>query len=274
MIGAAHQRKGMVCQDASLVISLRAPCGEHLQLLLVADGHGGSSYRLSHVGSRLACEQAVTAVTSALRSTPLHDREGWYRQLAHRLPAVLHQEWTIAAKAEWRNRSEAAEQPFCASLYGTTLGLLLLAPEWWGCTGIGDWDLVQVGPDGNTLISQECSHPGAGEATASLCLPDVTSAWEGRTQLHSVDVLDASFSLLISTDGVRKSCASDADFLELCCQMIQIEDPEELRRGMLEITALGSGDDLSVAIGQWSPSCRSATRPDAWTAMNKYLFRC
>jgi hypothetical protein len=39
VIGAAHQRRGVVCQDASLVRQLRAPAGQTLQLLAVADGH-------------------------------------------------------------------------------------------------------------------------------------------------------------------------------------------------------------------------------------------
>ncbi|MFM7286075.1 MAG: protein phosphatase 2C domain-containing protein, partial [Cyanobium sp.] len=66
VIGAAHRRQGRPCQDAALSRELLSTRGERLLLLAVADGHGGSRYWLSHVGSQLACELAATAVAAAL----------------------------------------------------------------------------------------------------------------------------------------------------------------------------------------------------------------
>ncbi len=251
VIGAAHRRKGVVCQDASLVRVLRAAGGQSLQLLAVADGHGGERYRYSDAGSRLACEQAVEAVQAALRATPLAHQQAWQLLLRHELPAAIQARWLEAVQRDWRQKPEAAGEPFAASLYGSTLGLVLLAPSWWGCTGLGDWDLVRVDSDGAALLSEETSQPGGGEATASLCLAEAAAGWAERTQVQPIAADEAPFALLISTDGVRKSCATDQDFLELCSQMVPIGNGPELAEGLAEISAGGSGDDVSIAVGSW-----------------------
>jgi len=259
VIGAAHQRRGVVCQDASLVRQLRAPAGQTLQLLAVADGHGGERYRYSDRGSRLACEQAAKAAQAALRTTPIDDHGAWQRQLSHDLPAVIQKCWLRAVQRDWQQQPDAAGQAFCPSLYGSTLGLVLLAPTWWGCTGLGDWDLVRVSRDGTELLSEEHGQPGGGEATASLCQREAAARWAERAQAQPIEAREAPFALLISTDGVRKSCATDQDFLELCSQLIPIGNGPELAEGLAEISAGGSGDDLSIAVGCWGSSSNGAT---------------
>jgi hypothetical protein len=261
VIGAAHQRKGVVCQDFSLVRQLRAPAGQTLQLLAVADGHGGERYRYSDRGSRLACEQAAKAVQAALGTTPIDNHRAWQRQLSHDLPAAIQDRWLRAVQRDWQQKPDAAGQPFCRSLYGSTLGLVLLTPTWWGCTGLGDWDLVRVGSDGTELLSEENEQPGGGEATASLCQPEAAARWAERAQWQPIEARLAPdpFSLLISTDGVRKSCATDQDFLELCSQIIPIGHGPELAEGLAKISAGGSGDDLSIAVGCWGSSSNGAS---------------
>ena len=250
VIGAAHRRKGVVCQDASRVATLRGRQGASLQVLLVADGHGGRHYSRSDVGSRLACDQALAAVAAALEHTPLDDRSAWLALLCQGLPITIQERWGDAVQAHWQQ--QPAETPFDLSLYGTTLGVLLLAPDWWGCTGLGDWDLAQVGAGGPALVSEEVLPASAGEATASLCQPDAASLWPSRARLEPLPAAGPPFSLVLSTDGVRKSCATDADFLELCSQIAAVQNAEELGQGLADITTRGSGDDLSVAIGHWA----------------------
>jgi hypothetical protein len=268
VIGAAHRRRHVVCQDFSLVRQLRAPSGASLQLLAVADGHGGERYRYSDAGSRLACEQAAAAVQAALQSNPLDDAPTWERLLAEGLPDAIQIRWLHEIQRHWQQHQQLRDgngdrEPFCTSLYGSTLGLLLLAPTWWGCTGLGDWDLVRVGGDGNWLLSEEAGLPGAGEATASLCLSQARERWAERAQLQAVPASCQQFALLISTDGVRKSCATDEDFLELCSQMVGIQAPCELAEGLAAISAAGSGDDLSIAVGCWSRSAGQPPRSNA-----------
>lgn len=263
VIGAAHCRRGKPCQDASLARELRGRRGERLLLLAVADGHGGSRYWLSGEGSRLACEQAAAAVAAALADHDLADLERWQQLLADELPATIQRRWLEAVEADWRQRTEQgtaqgteqhpelAGQLFSPLTYGSTLGLALLSPGWWGHTGLGDWDLVQLNGSEAALVSEEAEQGGPAEATASLCLADAAGRWRGRAALVPLTEATPPFCLLLSSDGVRKSCATDADFLSLCAHLAELADPAALAEGLAQITAAGSGDDVSVAIGRW-----------------------
>jgi len=251
VLGAAHGRQGKPCQDASLSTELVGPDGQTLQLLAVADGHGSSRSWLSQRGSALACAEAQAAVADALSRTPLSDERAWRQLLREGLAAAVHRRWRAAISADWPQHSPDPAAALEPVAYGCTLGVLLLAPRWWGCTGLGDWDLVAVDRGGGAqLLSQEegIGGLGGGEATASLCLPQGETLWAQRAQLQPLSSQGQLQALVLTTDGVRKSCASDADFLALCSQVIQLEEPQQLRRGLEQITRDGSGDDVSLAM--------------------------
>jgi hypothetical protein len=167
------------------------------------------------------------------------------------------------------------------------LGLLLLTPRWWALAGLGDWDLVRVDPAGAAeLLSQEVAAAGAGEATASLCQEGAAQGGWFRSRVWPLEDQLLPFSLVLCTDGIRKSCASDADFLALAAWLAAGPDPGAaypgaphpgaphpdtahraiggfdaseggvevdafLAEGLDRISAEGCGDDVSVAIGRW-----------------------
>jgi len=252
VIGAAHRRQGKPCQDASLSCQLGSGL-QQLQLLAVSDGHGSSRYWLSDIGSNQACLAVRESVEAALQHTPLADREQWLQQLQTELPEAIQQRWLEAVQRDWQQRPESATTPFSSAVYGCTLGFVLVAPQWWGCSGIGDWDLVGISAAGKAnLLSEETLQSSHGEATTSLCQADVLQAWRQRAQLQEFRASDSLQALLLSTDGIRKSCATDGDFLQLCSQMLALESGDPLKQGLVEITAQGSGDDVSVAIVQRS----------------------
>ena len=264
VIGAAHRRQQKPCQDASLSVDLKGRGGS-LQLLVVADGHGGRRYRLSHRGSALACQVSQEAVEQWLSSTPLTEPERWRQLLEKELPAAIHQRWLAAITADWALRPDAEHEPFSPLLYGSTLGLVLLAPQWWGCTGIGDWDLSAIDQQGHAaLLSEEREHSGS-EATGSLCQELDQQLWHERTQLHPLEPQTDLQALVLSTDGVRKSCATDADYLQLCAALLDLRDHQELEQGLSHITQAGSGDDVSLAIAhRASKPRRSVVPPGSW----------
>ncbi|MFM7676700.1 MAG: protein phosphatase 2C domain-containing protein [Synechococcus sp.] len=275
--GAAHLRRGQGSQDWAATRQLRSRDGLEVQLLAVADGHGGRRYERSATGSRLACETALAAAATTLEGKALgkerESPEAWRRWLAVELPQQVQADWLAAIERDWEQRqrdeplNEDEPTAFSPLPYGTTLALVVLTPRWWGHTGLGDWDLVRVKPDGVAqLLSEELAAADApGEATASLCLPGAAALWAPRAALHPLPAQGGRFSLLLSTDGIRKSCATDADFLALAAHLAQGTAPgdDELAELLDRISREGSGDDVSLALAHWrEPESRLEHPPE------------
>jgi serine/threonine protein phosphatase PrpC len=265
--GASHQRRGVPCQDASLCASLQSADGLPVGLMAVADGHGGSRYWLSDVGSRLACELAIAIAAEdltqrRLSSTRADQLEALRDWLADDLPQRLVAAWQQAIAADWqqRERPEAhQDDPFSSQTYGSTLALVVLTPHWWAHTGLGDWDLVLLSnhqPD--RILSQEADQGLQGEATESLCLPRASRCFAARTAVYPLrGKPHQACGLVLSTDGIRKSCATDADHLALSRYLLEESQPhqaqtagptERLDASLDRISREGSGDDVSVAL--------------------------
>ena len=265
--GASHQRRRVPCQDSSLSATARSADGSAVGLMAVADGHGGSRYWLSDVGSRLACELVLRIASEDLTSqrlgasgaAALEEVRYW---LARDLPERLLAAWQAAIAADWHSRElpEAhAGEAFSAKFYGTTLALVVLTPRWWGHTGLGDWDLVLLSNDQpDQIISQEAGDGLQGEATESLCLAKATDCFVTRTEVYDlIKYRSSPFGLLLSTDGVRKSCTADADHLALSRFLLEEAQPLHasaagetllLDASLDRISREGSGDDVSVAL--------------------------
>jgi hypothetical protein len=231
---------------------LRDADGQPVMLMAVADGHGGRRYRRSEVGSRLACETALAVASAALAAAPPGDGEGgWSRWLAHDLPEAVQRRWLEAVQGHWQ--SDPCEGGFEPLLYGSTLGLVVMTTRWWGHTGLGDWDLVRVEADGRARLLEEENEPTAlGEATCSLCQPQAAFLFARRAALHPLAPEEPDFALVLCTDGIRKSCATDADFLTLTAWLARSggEGAAILPEALDRISREGSGDDVTVAIGR------------------------
>jgi len=248
VIGASHQRKGKPCQDASLSRTFISQNGEELHLMVLSDGHGGERYWLSDVGSRLACEEAANAVEAAVKNNCLDSHAHWLRLLEEELPRVIHSQWLEAIHQDWQNQPNPDQHDFSPKLYGCTLGLALMAPQWWAHTGLGDWDLVTIQGGIAELVSEEKDLNAAGEATASLSMTDAVQQFKPRCNLLPLQDAQDGIHLLVSTDGIRKSCATDDDFRTLCIYLAELNQTEAILEALAEITSQGSGDDVSVVI--------------------------
>ena len=222
--GSSHDRKGVVCQDASGWRSLQDRSGKPVHLMVVADGHGGKRYTQSDVGSKLACEMALNLLTEQLSK--------WSRVCS-------------SAPQRWQDWLEG---PF---------------PH-----GLVDWDLVRITFEGEAeLVNQEEEEEQTGgEATFSLCLRDAPKHFAKRTAVYPINKQEPDFSLLLSTDGVRKSCSTDNDFLKIASYLCEMNQPREgdmadqLNADLDRISSQGSGDDVSIAIGRWRSTGSPTTR--------------
>jgi len=268
--GAAHLRRGSPCQDASVCWTFRDGAGDPVQVLVVSDGHGGLRYDRSEVGSYLACHAAVREVHRLLRRARTGQPGGeaeWRQWLAEELPRRIVNRWRQDVLAHARAHPRGERESSSTFPYGATLGLLLLTPRWWGHSGLGDWDLVRIDSEGNAeLLSEEPDTAGGGEATFSLCMDSAERHFAARSGLYPIPSGCDRFSLLLSTDGIRKSCGTDADFFLLAEYLSNLpaaaaadppDPPEaigELSQALDRISDEGSGDDVSVAIGRWLPT--------------------
>lgn len=268
--GASHLRRGAPCQDASGFVGFRDAAGTPIQVLVLSDGHGGSRYVRSDVGARLACAVAMQelqqALTPARVAAPgaLQEWRGW---LTQELPERIVAAWLRQVEHHWRTHPAGEESSFSPLLYGATLGVLLLTPGWWAHTGLGDWDLVRIEADGGeALLSEEPQREGGGEATFSLCLERAGRHFAPRTALQPLTPDTPPFALLLGSDGLRKSCGSDADFLTLCRYLVGLAPTgdqagcAERAEALDHISRQGSGDDISIAVARWAP----AEQAPAW----------
>jgi serine/threonine protein phosphatase PrpC len=272
--GASHRRRGQPCQDASLVAEVAGADGMALTLMAVADGHGASAYRHSAVGSAAACRVALEAVAEALAQPEgdwrRPDPGALERWLGRELPAAIRRRWLEAIRRHWRGLAAGGAEPFQPRPYGTTLALVLLTPGWWAYTGLGDWDLVRIDADGARLLSQEEGEGCGGEATASLAIGGSGDDDEGsgggapfpfRWRWFGLEAKASPFALVLSTDGIRKSCASDADFLALASWLATGMAAPALEDSLERISREGCGDDVSVAIVRWGELGAAPPRP-------------
>lgn len=270
VIGASHQRQGKPCQDAVLARGFCAGDGEVLQLMAVADGHGGARYHRSDVGSRLACEQVAAVISDHLANRSLRDPD-WDTWLQQELPQQVQRRWLRAIEADWQQQPSGSE-PFSALSYGTTLGVVLMCRYWWAAGGLGDWDLLAVPANGPPeLLNQEPELDGGSEATASLCLDQAPALWRQRCQRVPLAADQPPLTLLLSSDGLRKSCATDEDYRVLGAYLCSLagagpdlevgEEPADLEAALQRITREGSGDDISVAIGRLGADTKAPTSP-------------
>ncbi|MCP9924760.1 protein phosphatase 2C domain-containing protein [Synechococcus lacustris C3-12m-Tous] len=255
-----------MCQDASGWCSLKDRSGHPVHLMVVADGHGGKRYIHSDVGSRLACELSLNLVAEQLGQRGSVGRDAvqrWQEWLEDAFPKALHQRWKSAVETHWYKKStkrETSEASYSPISYGTTIALVMMTPTWWAHTGLGDWDLVRIGSNGEVkLVNEEQEEEqNGGESTYSLCLNNAPRHFAPRTAVHLITEQEPAFSLLLSTDGVRKSCSTDADFFAIASYLCeekkqpQANSTIQLNADLDRISSQGSGDDVSIAIGRWA----------------------
>ncbi|MEB3361052.1 MAG: protein phosphatase 2C domain-containing protein [Synechococcaceae cyanobacterium] len=217
-LGASHRRRNQPCQDASGWLEARDREGRPITLLAVSDGHGAAQHPHSATGSRLACEVALREAAQDLAQwdTALEPAPAWRGWLGQELPGRVVAGWLRAVADHWTSALGQPLDSFSPIPYGATLGLLVLTPLGWGYTGLGDWDLLELSPEhGARIISQEPWSEGDPEATQSLCLVGAEGCFAARSGWIALRAAVAPFHLLLSSDGLRKSCGSDADFFTL-----------------------------------------------------------
>ncbi|MBR7039164.1 MAG: protein phosphatase 2C domain-containing protein [Oscillospiraceae bacterium] len=254
LIGASHLNSGTVCQDSS---DFQAT--EHYAIAVVADGHGSKKHFRSDVGSRLAVEAAVAAVSQyytdpeLFEETICEDPERVIRNIEKNIIA----RWDQAVHTHFREHPFTPEEqrPFTETefaklkleaVYGTTLIIGVIGSCFTFGMQIGDGSLVIIEEDAMADMPIEDDETAPANVTASLCNSYAIDMF------RSFFLPDKALAVFVSTDGLYTSFRSTDDFLDYHSIIAsRLEKPEAfdriVKRNLEKRTHFGTQDDISLS---------------------------
>jgi len=224
----------------------------------IADGHGSSAHPRSDVGSRIAVKCAVDILLGYIESNEANSigLEEMRAQLAERMIQAWRDhisEYHFDQKEEQEPGSsvqELSDREFI--LYGTTLAFAAPYKDAILLGSIGDSDGFWRSESGlvRNLNLFENDGDGIGEETHSLCLRNAKKFFT----LVALQVGSNGGTLVLATDGVKKSLRNDVDLNNLldyyhglaATDQEAVED--DLRAQLEELTTEGSGDDCTAIV--------------------------
>lgn len=257
-LGSMHRRTGLPNQDAVAATSLPGPVPGVVAAL--ADGHGGSRYVRSDVGSRAAVDAAVAA------GVRWSDHLGAGRSHAEIVASVrtelvpgLVRQWreTVAADAARRPftdeelaraGSPLADDPVVA--YGATVLLAIAVTDQLVLAQLGDGDITVVSADGRVSAPVPGDDRLVAGQTTSLCLAGA----EDDFRVTVVPARDSAQLVLLSSDGYGNSFADAGWQQSVALDLRDHVSHAGLDRVANELpiwlaeSAEAGGDDVTVAL--------------------------
>lgn len=267
--GATHLRDGLPNQDAVAHRTIVEGGQPALAIAAVADGHGGRRHFRSADGARMAVEVALQVLCSmathfeqlspadrselAAAQVPMAIVSAWTDAVRRHLATcpISDEEWLALDAAEGSEGSAAVRaDPLLA--YGATLLAALTTPNSVALWQLGDGDVLAVSPDGSVNRPVATDERLLGNLTTSICRPGAEADFRSVV-LSSHSALPAL--LMLSTDGYANSFRTDADFLKVGADLLELISKHGLSAidarlgGILEdASANGSGDDITAAL--------------------------
>lgn len=261
VIGASHKQRGTVCQDCSQ--SREKP---ECHLLVVCDGHGGADYFRSDKGSRFAAEAFMDCMENPdlMAALSAAATEKQQKSRIEQLVKSVIARWNVLVEQDVRDcpfeedelskASERARRKYEAgermqSAYGTTLIGVVLTEDFWLGLQIGDGRCVAVSEKGEFSQPIPWDEECFLNVTTSLC--DANAAAEFRFCFSRT--LPAA--VFVGSDGIDDCFAGDEklyDFYRITLKSLAQSDCDsalsQLESYLPELSAKGSGDDMSVGI--------------------------
>jgi hypothetical protein len=262
-LGGRHVTTGAPNQDAWGTETIVRDDEEHV-IMAVADGHGGSRYVRSDVGSKLAVSVAIEVVREAVELGVLDGPTRKVEKALADLPANLVATWSkrclehlaqhpFTSEEEARAGEPVHIDPLLS--YGSTILIGILSPNRCFLLQLGDGDSLVALDNGRMVQPLPADDRLTGSETTSLCLPDAERDFRVATVENPVPTL-----VVLSTDGYgvafadpewRQSVVSDL------LNQLRNRGPGQVQAALpkwLEESATVGGDDATLAM---------AYRPDA-----------
>lgn len=283
--GYGHLARETVCQDAS---AARSGVQNSWQILVVSDGHGDSNCMRSDRGSALAVEVASACLVEfasqmgepdALGRTAIDDLAISSRRdtITRRLTDAILSRWHEAVhedlhehpltadeleRADERNRERYERGEHLERIYGATLVCALWATDMLLLVQQGDGLCLVLDEDGRTSQPIPEDVRCVANVTTSLCDSDAADSIRSAVLLQDECPVMAC---VLGSDGVTNSFADygglEGYAMSLLVDLARDGDAkrleDELEEGLSELSRLGSGDDMSVALAANIESVRS-----------------
>ena len=282
--GASHKNKQKPNQDA---LSISFENGDNFSLILsVADGHGGSAYYRSEIGSRLAVESAISVCKTFLERNARNFIESNFdtENIKNMLCKDIVDEWRDRVHQDSQKQKESDQKLHIEEIisenisqeteeirspsknndrdeitpYGSTLLITILSKSFMLFLQIGDGDILTVSSEGTVSRPLPRDERLMFNETTSLCL---TNAW--KDFFVAVRPSNEGFPALIlaSTDGYSNSFINDTDYEKVAKDILNIICSNEngieygvkavedrLETWLNRTSEQGSGDDITAGI--------------------------
>ena len=276
--GADHIKKNKECQDYSGSCSFKSRFNleDDVQVIVVADGHGGNDYVRSSFGSKFAVEAAKESVEDFAKKVftgkMFEDKNNvilqnlakkilkeWYSKVIehYRVSKLSDNEIEIFADDK-KNKYLTLNQNFdendnvcvheLAKLYGTTLILFVYMNDCCFGMQIGDGRCIAFDNDLNSFEPMPLHERCFFNKTTSICDKDAIDEFVYYVSKEKPK------AVFLGSDGIDDSYSNIDEVSTLYLSIIKAfsekdenDVRQEIQNYMHTITEKGSGDDVSMA---------------------------
>lgn len=255
VMGASHEKRGIVCQDSSAY-----EVGNGYAAVVVADGHGSKKHFRSNVGSKAATEAALETIAKFYADPDAFDEHFRtdHKRIIRNIEKQVISLWNekvldhldknpVTPEELNKFSYEEFDEIPPESYYGTTLIAAVAGRGYTFGFQIGDGSLVAVFEDGETSMIMDYEESNPANITSSMCNANAASMFD-QFYVDNKRLL----AICVSTDGLYTSFGSDYDFLDyhtiIASQLTNLEGfMPSLKNNLVKRSHFGTEDDISVA---------------------------
>lgn len=255
VMGASHEKRGIVCQDSSAY-----EVGEAYAVAVVADGHGSKKHFRSNIGSKCAVEATLETIKKYYEDADEFDKNiaKNHKMITRHIEKQIIMLWNekilshldknpVTPEELNKFSYEEFENIPPESYYGTTLVAAVAGRGYTFGFQIGDGSLVAVFEDGETSMIMDYEESNPANITSSMCNANAAAMFDSfyvdRKKL---------LAICVSTDGLYTSFGSDNDFLDyhtiIAGQLTNLESfMPSVQNNLKKRSHFGTEDDISLS---------------------------
>lgn len=255
VMGASHEKTGLVCQDSSAF-----KVSDSYAIAVVADGHGSKKHFRSHIGSKYAVESTIEAIDRFYEDTEEFEANfpKYHKMILRNIEKQIIANWnskvakhleenpvTDEEKSKFTDEEFEKIQP--ESYYGSTLIAAIAGRNFTFGVQIGDGTLVALFEDGKAVMPMEYNESAPANVTASICNSNAAAMFSSFYTDQKKMI-----ALFVSTDGLYTSFGSEYDFLDyhtiITSQLVNLEAFKQIIvNNLTKRSRFGTEDDISLS---------------------------